>query len=217
MRVIFVTGSDTGIGKTRVTAAIARLFGRNGAAVQIIKAVETGGSDAEPGDATEAAHLAGIPEANVFTLARFREPIAPLAAAAAENKPFNLALLLERWKTLPPADFRIVEGAGGIAVPIDPAGADWTNFAAAIAADRVVLTIPDRLGAINQARLAAAYAFTHRLPAGIWLNEHEPQSDEIREINRASIRQVGLPIWGCQRFNALSSENPEKSLTFLTT
>ncbi len=215
MRVLFVTGSDTGIGKTRVTAAIARLLAPHFPSIQIIKPVETGRAENEPGDADEAANLAHLPQTAAFTLAKFRLPAAPLAAAAAEEKPLHLPLLLNAWQNLPPADLRIVEGAGGIAVPIDPNNADWSDFAAAIQADRVILTIPDRLGAINQARLTAAYAAAQNLPAGIWLNEHQPQTAETRRINRREIARANLPIWGTQRFNETAPEEPEKSLAFL--
>lgn len=213
MRTIFVTGSDTGIGKSHVTAAIARLLSQPDLRIQFVKPVETGRSAGEPGDASDAALKSGIAGASHFTLVRFDLPLAPLAAAEAEGKSLPMSLLLDRWRELPPADLRIVEGAGGIAVPIDPDGRDWRDFAHGIHADRVVLVVPDRLGAINQARLTLAYSRKHDIPAGIWLNENEVQSDQVRQSNRQGLS--GLPVWATQRFNAELPENPGVTVNHL--
>jgi dethiobiotin synthase len=215
MHVIFVTGSDTGIGKTHVTAALARLLAPKVGQLQIVKPVETGRTSGQPGDAAVAADLSGQAGLAIFTPVRFSQPMAPLAAAVADGETLDLPRILEEWHKLPPADLRIVEGAGGIAVPLDPSGADWADFATAIGADRIVLVVPDRLGAINQARLTAAYAQRQRLRAGIWLNEHESQPEEIRRSNRIGILQSHLPLWGIQHFGETEPEDPASSLVHL--
>ncbi len=214
-RTFFVTGSDTGIGKTRVAAAIARLLARPNMRIQFVKPVETGRTPNEPGDADSSRRASRLPTASAITLLRYPLPIAPCAAAAAEGSVFSLDLLLEQWQKLPPADLRIVEGAGGLAVPLDSGGRDWTDFARAITTDRIVLVVPDRLGAINQARLTAAYAKRIGKPAGLWLNEVEAQSDEVRRSNRDALEAV--PLIASQRFGAELPENPERTLTFFST
>jgi dethiobiotin synthetase len=112
------------------------------------------------------------------------------------------------------ADLRIVEGAGGIAVPLDRRrDRDWRDFAEEIAADRVVIVTPDRLGGINQARLALSYAARRRkLPCGIWLNEVTPQVDAIRRSNREALSPR---LWATQRFEAPLPEDPEQTRRFL--
>jgi dethiobiotin synthase len=217
MRVIFISGSDTGIGKTHVTAAVARLLAAPGQRVQLIKAVETGRRPDEPGDAERARALSGLSTAEPLTLALFSQPLAPLTAARLDGESLDLADVLARWRKLPPADLRVVEGAGGLAVPIDPDGADWADFARAIEADRVVLAVPDRLGAINQSRLTVAYARAKGLPCGIWLNEHEPAEETVRASNREGLRACGVPLWGSQRFQATGPEDREASRAFLET
>lgn len=209
---IFVTGSDTGVGKTYIVAAIARLFADRNRKIQIIKAVETGRTSTQPGDAEQAAKLSEVAGTENFTLFRFQKPLAPLAAAEEEGKTFSISSLLDRWQQLPPADLRIVEGAGGIAVPLDPDGRDWSDFAKMIAADRTILAIADRLGAINQARLTHAYARTKNLRSGIWLNENSPQPSAIRESNRRSLADF---LWATQRFNKLDPEDPAPIKQFL--
>lgn len=211
VRTILITGSDTGIGKTWIAATVGRLLWQPGLRVQFIKPVETGRGPEEEGDASEATRSSGVEGASLFTLVRFPLPLAPLSAAAASTSsaspPLSLGLLCEKWETLPPADLRIVEGAGGIAVPLDEDGSDWTAFARRIRADRLVLVVPDRLGAINQARLTFAYAQANTgLPSGIWLNEVQPQPDDIRQSNRQGLK--GLPLWATQRCNQSLPEDP---------
>lgn len=220
MLTILVTGSDTGIGKTRVAATIGRLLAQPGWCVQFVKPVETGRGPHESGDADEARQGSGIDGASRFTLLRFPLPLAPLAAAraefpeAADNPTSLLQPLLQAWQQLPPADLRIVEGAGGIAVPLDSDGRDWCDFAHAIKADRVVLVTPDRLGGINQGRLVTAYARRHpALVCGIWLNEVQPQPDAIRDSNRVGL--ADHPIWATQRFETWLPEEPALAIRHL--
>ena len=101
----------------------------------------------------------------------------------AEEKELTLQMLKDKWYSLPNAEWRIVEGAGGISVPICESGEDWADFAKLIKADIVILVIHGRLGSINQARLTAAYAKAKELPAYLWLNETESQSDYVRASN----------------------------------
>src|SRR4051812_30539249 len=134
MRTIFVTGTDTGIGKTRVVAALVRLLSAQGGSIQIVKALETGWGDPDESDAKRAWRLAGTC-AEAFTLMSFKAPLAPLAAAALEGRHITLAGLDERLDALPDCDWRIIEGAGGLAVPLMADGRDWMDFAKLVEAD----------------------------------------------------------------------------------
>jgi 8-amino-7-oxononanoate synthase/dethiobiotin synthase len=198
MQTILISGADTGIGKTRVTAALARALAASGANVQIVKPVESGTRDADyPGDAENAAALAGLPATAAVTLRRFAAAINPLDAAAAEGGVLVWDELLADYQRLPVCDWRLVEGAGGLAVPLDPSGGDWADFARAIAADAVVLVVADRLGAINQSRLVLDYARTRGLHAGLWLNQVDGAPPaEVAASTRATLARLGLPLWG---------------------
>ncbi|HTB81252.1 MAG TPA: dethiobiotin synthase [Opitutaceae bacterium] len=209
MRAILVTGSDTGVGKTRVTAALARLLADGGARVQIVKVVETGTTADHEGDAARARQLAGgVGEA--FTLASFPAPLAPATAAALAGKPLSFEMLAERVRALPPCDWRIFEGAGGIATPIDDRAHDWADFAVAVGVDAVVIVVPDRLGAINQARLAYARAAQAKLQAGVWLNATAPVEARVADSNRAGLRAAGVPLWAEQAYAATLPAQPEQ-------
>ena len=112
---LFVTGTDTDVGKTRVTAALAAAYVARGERPTIVKAVQTGLAPGVPGDAHEAAELAGCA---ALELARFRLASDPWSAALAEGAaPLDAATLAARIERV---DGRaIVEGAGGAAVPIN--------------------------------------------------------------------------------------------------
>ena len=206
MATIFVTGSDTGVGKTRVAGWIARALAARGV-TQVIKPVESGVSVGRPSDAPAAAG----DWASAHTLVSLPLPLAPLAAAEQAGVRLSLPYLTGLYGKVPAAAHRVVEGAGGVAVPIDPMGKDWADFAAAIRPDLAVIVVDDRLGAINQARLAADYlAARHAGDVGIWLNAaHAAPEGAVAAANRQGIRDSGLRLVGESSFGAPAPERME--------
>ncbi|MCB8799113.1 dethiobiotin synthase, partial [Escherichia coli] len=81
--VLLITGTDTEVGKTISTAALAAVLSGVGS-VAVYKPVQTGVSGSEPGDAAEVARLSGIRDA--VEGIRFRDPMAPVAAAEREQR-----------------------------------------------------------------------------------------------------------------------------------
>jgi dethiobiotin synthetase len=79
MRPLVITGTDTGVGKTVVTAALAALAAGQGQRVAVVKPVQTGAAPGEPGDLDEVRRLSGIEDVHEY--ARFPEPLAPGGAA----------------------------------------------------------------------------------------------------------------------------------------
>jgi len=215
-RTILVTGSDTGVGKTHVVAALARLLGADGARVQIVKVLETGVAPGVDGDAQRAARTAGG-EVEAFTLATFAAALAPAAAAHREGKTISLANLLERMRALPACDWRILEGAGGIATPVDTEGHDWADFAIAAGVEATVVVVPDRLGAINQARLAHGGAAQCELRAGVWLNALGPVDAAVAASTREALGVAGVPVWAELAHGALVPAAPDKARAYFTT
>ncbi len=192
MPVVFVTGSDTGVGKTHVAGLLARRLARDGF-TQVIKPVESGAGHGRPSDAPKAAGKWAEPH----TLLSLPDPLAPLAAARKARRKLDLATLLKFYRALPAAPCRVVEGAGGVAVPLDPSGKDWADFAAAIRPMVAVVVVADRLGAINQSRLAIAY-LRRRFdgPVGVWLNAVQKPSADVAASNRAGLAAAGIPLLG---------------------
>ena len=108
---VFVTGTDTGVGKTLVSACLAKAWGAD-----YWKPLQTGLQD-EPGDTPTVARLAGLSASRVHPpLYMLQAPLAPGPAAALEGIAIDM-----RRITLPPASAAplVVEGAGGLMVPVD--------------------------------------------------------------------------------------------------
>lgn len=117
----FVAGTDTGVGKTRVACALVRGFRARGIDVGAMKPVETGVGEAGPLDALALQAAAGDtdPLDDVCPL-RFALPAAPTVAAAAEGRSVEFWALLRAFERVKARhDCVIVEGAGGLLVPVD--------------------------------------------------------------------------------------------------
>lgn len=122
---LFIAGTDTGCGKTSVACALARTLRRAGLRVRALKPVETGcdaGADGEriPADALALAEACGDP-APLERLCPYRLalPAAPIVAAGAESVAIELPRIRKAYREAKSAaDLVIVEGAGGLLVPI---------------------------------------------------------------------------------------------------
>jgi len=138
MRIV-VTGTDTGVGKTIVSAALAR----PGAAY--VKAAQTGDDD----DAATVARLSG---AEVHTLARYPDPLAPATAARRANlPPVTPRAIADFVKTLR-HDLVLIEGAGGLLVPFDEDGGTIADVARMVKAPLIVVARAG-LGTLNHTAL----------------------------------------------------------------
>ncbi len=126
--VVLVTGTDTDVGKTIVTAAIAAAAQAAGLRVAVIKPGQTGTSGGGPTDIDLVNRLAAPHTAR--TLAYYPEPLAPLAAARVANlPPLELYEVVDAIRAESAKhDLVLVEGAGGLLVPmgVRPSGEPWT-------------------------------------------------------------------------------------------
>ena len=144
---IFVTGTDTGVGKTRAVATLARALAGLGRSPHVLKAVQTGLPPGAPGDAAEAGALAGVESAELI---RFTLPADPFSAAlAAGAQPLEAAALARRVDGY--SGDLVVEGAGGLLVPLN-ADETFADFATAARLD-AILVVGLRLGCMNHALL----------------------------------------------------------------
>lgn len=191
--IIFVTGNDTGVGKTHVCGILVRYFARRGK-TQVVKPVESGVSVGRPADAPKAAGR----WAEAHTFIALPEALAPLSAASRAGQKLSLKKLLSAYRKLKPAPYQVIEGAGGVAVPLDLKNHDWADFAKAVKPDYAVIVVEDRLGAINQARLSVAHlAKKFRGPIGVWLNASRARpSVAVAQTTREGLRRAGIPLFG---------------------
>lgn len=193
----FVTGTDTDVGKTRVTAALARALRDAGTAPTIVKLVQTGVPEGWPGDAARAAKLAGVP---ALELARFAAAADPWSAALAQSAlPLRAAHLASALDAL--ASPLVVEGAGGLAVPINES--ETLADVARLAALRAVLVVGLRIGCINHALLTIAYFEQTGIPvAGAVLVERFGSTGEEYHRDVARAIRSALPVLGVMPYTA---------------
>lgn len=117
MTSLFITGTGTGVGKTLVTAGLAGLLRSRGESVCVYKPIQTGAADCKrPDDLETVKQLAGV-DITTFCSYCFPEPSAPYAAD--KERIIRPRKLLEDFKRLQAEhDHVLVEGAGGVRVPI---------------------------------------------------------------------------------------------------
>lgn len=203
MKSYFITGTDTGVGKTVVTALLAALYRRAGVDVGVMKPVETGvdplcdstaASDArflleaaESGDALE--------EAAPY---RFKTPASPYFAAHAEGRPVEPERLLTAFRSLSGKhEAVLVEGVGGLAVPLAP-GFLVLDLAAAFGLPLIVVARTS-LGTLNHTLLTLRAAQAAGLEvAGVLLNPTAPgPASAVEQANAGILGEfTSFPILG---------------------
>lgn len=170
-RSVFVTGTDTEVGKTVVSAGIAAALARRGVDVGVMKPVATGGSPSE--DALHLRRAAGVADpVELVNPVCFKAPLAPTEAARRERRRVDLAPAWRAWKRLRRAhDRMVVEGIGGLLVPLRR-GYTVADMAARLGLPLVIVTRP-ALGTINHTSLTVRVARQAGLRvAGIVINHH---------------------------------------------
>jgi dethiobiotin synthetase len=197
MSALLVTGTDTGIGKTFVACALAHALRARGRTVAVMKPVETG-VVSEPEDALRLRAAAADPAPlDDICPYRLRAPLAPAVAARVEGVTIDLArleTLIRRRQAA--ADVLLVEGAGGLLVPIRD-GITYADLAARLGLPLLVVAA-NRLGTINHCALTARVAAAAGLTVlGFVLSQPTLDHDPSIASNTATIeRLAGLTCLG---------------------
>ncbi len=179
-RVIFVTGTDTGVGKTVVAAWLAATLAPDHR-VALIKPFQTGAAD-PAADGDEAFYRAALGDeaVDIRTLVSLPEPLAPSIAAERAGAPIDIAAaLVECRARAKDNDITLVEGAGGLLVSIT-AEHDMAAFAAALDASLVVVARPS-LGTLNHTTLTIEAAERRGLPVEMVAISGFPQDAGVVE------------------------------------
>lgn len=189
---LFLTGTDTDVGKTFVAALLVRALRKAGLDTVPMKPFCCG--DRKDAEALHAA-CDGAVLLDTINPVWFVTPAAPYTAAKVEHRPADLALVRDIFKRLR-ARHRslIVEGVGGWMVPIEK-----NYFVADLAADfglPVAVVVRNRLGALNHALLTVRDIERRGLPfAGIILNRTETGDDIAAATNRMLLEELlGQPV-----------------------
>lgn len=192
-RGFFVTGTDTGVGKTRVAAALLRALVAAGWRAVGMKPVAAGIGDGGRYDDVEALRGAGNVDASEDDVNpyRFAPAIAPHVAAALDDRAIDVARIARAYDALAArADVVVVEGAGGVLVPLGPRE-DMLDIPARLALP-VVLVVGVRLGCISHA-LASALAIRARgLELAGWIaNRVDPAMERPGDSIAALAERLG--------------------------
>jgi dethiobiotin synthetase len=199
---IFVTGTDTGVGKTVVAAGLALVLRERGLRVGVMKPVATGcsgdGKRLVSGDAVfllEAAENEYPPLVNPL---RFRSPLSPNVASIIEKKEIPLERILKAYRELQHHyDFLIVEGIGGLLVPITK-----EYYVANLIHEfalPILIVARGGLGAINHTLLTVDAAVIRGLEVrGIIFNRMPRVNFSIAEITNPKVIHdlTGIPVLG---------------------
>ena len=179
-RTLFVTGTDTGVGKTVVAAWLAATLALH-QRVALVKPFQTGAVDpATEGD--EAFYRAALRDeaVTIRTLVTLPEPLAPSIAAERAGAPIDVAAALVECRALARIrDITLVEGAGGLLVSIT-AEHDMASFAAALDASLVVVARPS-LGTLNHTALTLEAAERRGLPVELLVISGFPKDAGVVE------------------------------------
>lgn len=206
LRGIFITGTDTGVGKTYIGAGIAATLRASGVDVGVMKPVETGCAMRKgkliPTDALHLARAAGNEDPlDLINPYRFRIPLAPSVAAAMERRRISIQRIRRSFRELVRRhDFLIVEGAGGIMVPLSGKYL-YLDLAADLGLPVLVVARPG-LGTINHTLLTISALRSADVPiSGIVINysRNERQGPAERTSPQVVNKLSGAPILGIIR------------------
>ncbi len=199
-------GTDTGVGKTFVTCAVARLLRSQGRDIAVCKPVATGARESKghrrSDDTLALAESAGmLHELERVTPWAFPEPAAPPVAARLAGVELQLDALVKAVRDLArPGRMLLVEGVGGLLCPLTEREtvADW----AARLEMPLVLVTRRSLGTLNHTLLTLEVARQWRLPiVGIVVNETARPSSVAEETNVEELRKrIDVPILGVVPF-----------------
>lgn len=201
---LFITGTDTGVGKTVAGCALIHALVARGCSVLPRKPVESGcerrGGILWPADGARLLAAAGRDELDRVTPWRFPHALAPDRAARLAGTPLHLGALATACRPAGPDDLVVVEGAGGFYSPLAE-GALNADLAAALGLP-LILVAPDRLGVLNHILLTAEAVQRRGLTlAGVVLNAAEEPGPEGMD-NAADLQaRLHVPLLRMGRTN----------------
>ncbi|MEH1126677.1 dethiobiotin synthase [Micromonospora sp. CPCC 206061] len=187
---VLVTGTDTDVGKTVVTAAIAASAQAAGLRVAVIKPGQAGAGPGGLSDIDVVNRLAA--PATARTLAAYPDPLAPLAAArVAELPPLELYAVVDEVRAeVEKHDLVLVEGAGGLLVPMGlrPSGSPWTVADLAVSLDaQAVVVARAGLGTLNHTALTLEALDRRSVSAGVVLGAWPPEPELVHWENLSEL------------------------------
>ncbi|HEY1820001.1 MAG TPA: dethiobiotin synthase [Trebonia sp.] len=196
-KIVFITGTDTDVGKTITTAALAAALSAGGRSVAVYKPTQAGTVNGQ-GDIDVVRQLTGLDELHEGI--RLGDPMAPVAAAA--RAAVTLPSLGDHTGTIrrlaAAHDHVLVEGAGGLLVALDECGHTLADFATAIAAACTAIVVcRSGLGTLNHTELTLEALSRRGIPvAGTVIGSWPQQPSDIDLSNRDYLGRHDVPLIG---------------------
>lgn len=197
--ILFVSGTDTGVGKTVVTCSLARKFRRQGKHVGVAKPVATGavlrGGRKVSLDALKLMRAAGVRNYAEVNPVLFDPPISPHLAARLARRPIDLGRLRAHIYNMERRyDVLLVEGIGGVATPLTQR-LGWADLMAKFHRPKTILVASPKLGTLNHTLLSLAYLYTRHIAcAGIVLSNYDPEVQIHRQNREELARLTGICV-----------------------
>ena len=200
----FITGTDTGVGKTLISVALLHAFAAQGKSVAGFKPVAAGrDSDQQNDDAKSLRAASSLPldyaQVNPYC---FPDAVAPHLAARLVGEQINLPRLLAAYRELVlKVDVVIVEGVGGFCVPLNET---QTSIDLARALNLpIILVVGMRLGCLNHALLTVRAIIESGMQCAGWVaNEVQAEMPYLQENIQALCERIDAPLLGVVPFQA---------------
>jgi dethiobiotin synthetase len=216
MKGIFVTGTDTGVGKTFISCIIAKALKKEGVNVGVMKPIETGCKKRKdfllPSDGISLKKSADVKDPlDLIVPYRFRAPLAPFMAAELEGKKINILKIKKSCiKISANHDFIIIEGAGGLLVPITKSYTymDLTKDLNL----PVIIVAANKLGVINHLMLTLTCLKQNGItPLCVILNNIEHKKNLAQKTNLSALQKL-LKNLSILEFSYNAAEKFEKQI-----
>lgn len=206
---VFITGTDTGVGKTVAGCAIAEALRRRGIDVGVMKPIETGVGAQGPLDAIALIEAAGVNDPiELVCPQRFELPAAPNVAAAREGHSVDVPAIRAAFQALRARHaFLLVEGAGGLLVPI---ASDFTMADLMAEMELPILVVArGTLGTVNHTLLTLEAIERRGLPlAGVVVSHGPRRISGAEEENLVALRE----LLGTRLVGEIEPVSPEASV-----
>ncbi len=199
---IFITGTDTEVGKTFIAGGLARMWLKSGKRVGVMKPVESGCAKSDnglqPHDALFLKEMSSsTDDLDLIVPYRLENPLAPSVAAELEGVEIDLENVKSIYQQLElKHDLMLVEGSGGLLAPLYKTftNADLINLLGI----PVIVVARNALGTINHTLLTVEYARSNGFTIlGIIINSLSPDSDLSTKTNPQVIKKLsGVPLLG---------------------
>jgi dethiobiotin synthetase len=207
-KALFITGTDTHVGKTVIGGALAAYLRSKDVKVGVMKPLESGclsgvrtkgrGKSFTKSDSLYLKEMSGsTDDLDLINTYAFEAPLAPGVAAELEGVEISLNRILENFEKLSLIhEFLIIEGAGGVMAPIawDKNVVDLIRMVEAPA----LIVARAGLGTVNHTLLTLSYLEDRKIPiAGIILNHTQKEEDPSVKFNARTLSQwTDVPLWG---------------------